>query len=80
MAYSKLEWKNNVTPLNTANLNRMEDGIQEALDNASEITELATDVQNLSTDVTNLTNQVNAKKTLTATFDSSTGNLKFTSV
>lgn len=76
MAYSKLEWQNNVTPLNAANLNRMENGIQEALDKASEITELATDVQNLSTTVSNLTSQV---KPLTITFDSSTGKLKFTS-
>ena len=30
MAYSKITWENEVTPLNATNLNRMEDGIDAA--------------------------------------------------
>jgi len=78
MAYSKLTWQNNVTPLNAANLNRMEDGIQEALEAKADLIDLDQEVQTLNTNVTNLTNQVNAKKTVTTSFDSSTGTLKFT--
>ena len=31
MAYEKITWVNNQTPLNAANMNRMEDGIDEAI-------------------------------------------------
>lgn len=42
MAYSKLTWKDGAaggTPLNAANLNRMEDGIEEAVNALGDIDE-----------------------------------------
>ena len=49
MAYSKTTWENNVTPISAANLNNIEDGIEDVDERLSDLED-----NNLATRVTNI--------------------------
>lgn len=72
MAYTKIGWKNNVTPLNEQNLDKMDQGILEAHQALDDLGEMASQFQGIRDDV----NTLKAGATLKVEFDSSTGTLK----
>lgn len=57
MAYKRTVWQNGKTPLNATNLNNIEEGIKEALDQGTQIQNLATN------DIGNLAAKMGVKKT-----------------
>lgn len=72
MAYTKIGWKNNVTPLNEQNLDKMDQGILEAHQALDDLGTIASQFQTIKNDV----NELKASAGFKFEFDSTTGSLK----
>jgi len=65
MPYSKTTWVNNVTPLNATNMNHIEDGIGEAMQEAADNTTNIGDLSELETeDKSNIVNAINEQRAI----------------
>ena len=73
--YSPLQWENGVTQLNATNLNNMEQGIWR-------VTEAVNGLGNIGEEFAEIKQQLDSlgSSALRATFDSSTGTLRFVTI
>ncbi len=76
MAYQTVGWVNNVTPLNAANLNQMDNGIKSAHDQLEALGEIESKFQAIEDSVNEL--KQNEGVSLSANFNRTSGSLEIT--
>lgn len=74
MSYQPVGWVNNVTPLNAANLNQMDNAIKSAHDQLESLGEMESQFQEIKDSV----NELKQNSGIQAYFNSTTGALQIT--